>query len=155
LRNEPFWLTADEATEFNRLAVLATGEPFYIREPGMLESAIAAPRNRWEYERCGVPVLAATLLLAIARDHPFAQGNKRAALLSANGFLQLNGFRLIATDDEHADMILAVLNKTITTVEFVAQFVDTVAPIAIRPSRLAQARLRRKRARYRVIKVDG
>ena len=52
-----------------------TSEPFQLREAGLLESAMASPINHWHYGERSVAKLAGLLLLAIARDHPFAQGN--------------------------------------------------------------------------------
>ena len=53
-------------------------------------------------------VLAATYLVAVASNHPFADGNKRAAFLAAGLFLRLNGRRLIAEQAEAARAVLAV-----------------------------------------------
>ena len=46
-----------------------------------------------------VVVLAVALLAGIAQNHPFAQGNKRVALVGARNFLQINGYDL-GIDDE-------------------------------------------------------
>ena len=53
-------------------------------------------------------VLAATYLVAVANNHPFADGNKRAAFLAAGLFLRLNGRRLVAEQAEAAQTVLAV-----------------------------------------------
>jgi death-on-curing protein len=46
-----------------------------------------------------VLALAVALLAGVAQNHPFAQGNKRVALVGARNFLQSNGYDL-AIDDE-------------------------------------------------------
>lgn len=54
-------------------------------------------------------VLAVSLLLGIARNHPFGQGNKRTALEAADAFLWLNGYDFVAPDGaELADLIVEV-----------------------------------------------
>jgi len=68
-----------------------------LRDEGMLESALARPRNLHLYEGItDVARLAAACAYGIARNHPFIDGNKRAAFLSIGLFLELNGHHLKA-----------------------------------------------------------
>jgi death-on-curing protein len=83
-QNEPRWLEPDEVIELNRLIVDATGEPFLVRDYGLLASALAKPIQYWSYEHEDDAVtLAVTLLFGIAQNHPFEQGNKRTAFEAA------------------------------------------------------------------------
>jgi death-on-curing protein len=69
-----------------------------VGDLGLLQSALARPQN---LVACGDPDacdLAAAYAYGIARNHPFADGNKRAALVAALGFLELNGYDLTAPD---------------------------------------------------------
>jgi death-on-curing protein len=100
LGNEPIWLASEEVVETNREAVELTGEPHFLRDGELLESALAKPRNHWGYGEEDIVVLAVKLLLGIARNHPFEQGNKRTAFTTAVIFLELNGYELITRDDE-------------------------------------------------------
>jgi death on curing protein len=100
LPSEPFWLTSDEVKTTNREAVAVTGECYFVRDEGLLESAVAKPQNYWGYGGDDVVVLAVKLLLGIAQNHPFEQGNKRTALASAVMFLDLNGLELVIPDSE-------------------------------------------------------
>lgn len=122
--SEPRWLTVDHAKEFNRLAVATTGEPFAVKHIGLLESAMASPMDRWHYGEHYLAVLAAGLLLSIARNHPFLQGNKRAALLVADAFLAINDWRLLYPDEGLADLIVAAIERTIDEAEFTRRFRD-------------------------------
>lgn len=64
----------------------------YIRDEGMLESAINSPINQQHYGQENDPArLAAALSFRLIKNHPFANGNKRTALLAANLFLLQNG----------------------------------------------------------------
>ena len=77
-----------------------------VRDSGMLESALARPRQLHAYEpAASAAQLAAAYAFGIARNHPFADGNKRAAFLAGGLFLLLNGLQLIA---EQADAALTV-----------------------------------------------
>lgn len=98
--SEPFWLTSEEVKSTNRDAVAITGENYFVRDEGLLESAIARPKQHWNYGEDDVVVLAVKLLLGIAQNHPFEQGNKRCAFASAVIFLELNGYDLNAPDSE-------------------------------------------------------
>ena len=80
-----------------------------LRDEGLLESALDRPANRFHYEGVDdICELAATYLVAIASNHPFADGNKRAAFLAAGLFLRRNGRRLVAAQADAARTVLAV-----------------------------------------------
>jgi death-on-curing protein len=125
----PRWLTADEISEINRALMGRTGEPHAVRDRPGLEGAAARPINHWVYGEQSVARLAAYLLLGVAHDHPFIQGNKRTALIAADGFLKLNGHRLLYPDADLADLILERLEGRISEDEFVAAFADGVGEV--------------------------
>jgi death-on-curing protein len=80
-----------------------------LRDDGLLESALARPANLFHYESVDdICLLAAGYLVAVASNHPFADGNKRAAFLACGLFLRLNGRRLIAEQADAAKAVLAV-----------------------------------------------
>lgn len=60
----------------------------------MLASALARPVNRWAYGEDDLCALAAAYAFGIARNHPFADGNKRTAWVMARLFLRKNGMAL-------------------------------------------------------------
>lgn len=96
--NEPRWLRFDEIIAINKLEVGETGEPFFLREEGLLHSAVARPLNKWCYGEVDVVVLAVALIDGIVRNHCFEQGNKRTASTSALTFLEFNGYEWIGPD---------------------------------------------------------
>ena len=68
-----------------------------IRDEGLLESALARPINiNLSDGETDIPRLAAAYAAGVIRNHPFADGNKRAAFLAMGLFLALNGWRLTA-----------------------------------------------------------
>ena len=98
---EPVWLSAETVIFINERVVTRTGEPFLLRDLGLLESALAKPQNEFYYRDVeDVASLATTLLFGIARNHPFTQGNKRTGFLSAVDFLEINGYMVEMGDDE-------------------------------------------------------
>ena len=64
---------------YNRLEVEETEETHFLRDRGLLESALARPRNAFAYEE-DIVALAVRLLAGIAQAHAFEQGNKRTAM---------------------------------------------------------------------------
>jgi death-on-curing protein len=92
LPNEPNWLPIDVVIEHNRLELAATGEPHFVRDRGLLDSALARPRNFFGFGEEDIVVLAVSLLAGIARAHAFEQGNKRTAFGALRLFLRANGY---------------------------------------------------------------
>lgn len=78
-----------------------------IRDAGLLSSALARPRNRRAYgASANLFDLAAAYGVAIVKNHPFIDGNKRVALMVIYVFLEINGYRLGVPEVEAADVIL-------------------------------------------------
>jgi death-on-curing protein len=98
LPNEPRWLPIEAVIEHNRLEVEETGERHFLRDQGLLESALARPQNAFAYGEEDVVVLAVRLLAGIAFAHAFEQGNKRTAFEAMWHFLRLNGYDLAIED---------------------------------------------------------
>jgi death-on-curing protein len=71
-----------------------------VRDPGMLESALARPMNLAAYGEPDVYDLAAAYAFGIARNHAFIDGNKRTAFVVAAVFLLDNGVELDATEED-------------------------------------------------------
>lgn len=104
----PVWLTVEEVVALHERQLRQFGGPSGIRDPGALESAIGRPRNKWEYEGAALPDLAAAYAYGIARNHPFVDGNKRAAFIAMVLFLRKNGVRFAPPPAESTAIILAL-----------------------------------------------
>lgn len=91
-----------------------------LRVPGLLESALARPLNLVAYGKPDFAELAAAYGVGIARNHPFVDGNKRAAFLAVGLFLHLNGFRLTATQVDATFAMLALASGDFDEAAFAA-----------------------------------
>jgi death-on-curing protein len=79
-----------------------------LRDEGLLDSALGRPLHLDAYGKPDFAALAAAYGVGIAKNHPFVDGNKRAALLTVGLFLMLNGYRLQASQAETTAAMLAV-----------------------------------------------
>lgn len=79
-----------------------------FRDEGLFDSALARPLNLANYESPDVSALAASYPVALAKNHPFVDGNKRTAFVAMELFLWLNGQDLNAGDAECVLAMLAV-----------------------------------------------
>lgn len=89
-----------------------------MRDEGLLESALARPENLAAYEDPDIASLAAAYGVGLAKNHPFVDGNKRAAFVSVGLFLALNGYRLCASQLEATKTMLAVAAGQMSEPEF-------------------------------------
>lgn len=67
-----------------------------VRDHGLLDAAVAMPRQQFDgaYLHKDITAMAAAYLFHIAQNHPFVDGNKRAAVMSSLAFLSTNGVEL-------------------------------------------------------------
>lgn len=91
-----------------------------MRDEGLLDSALARAQNLAAYDEPDVAALAAAYGSGISQNHPFVDGNKRAAFLSVGLFLALNGYRLVATQAEATIAMLALAAGELDEAEFAA-----------------------------------
>ena len=117
--NEPLWLPIEAVIEYNRLEVEATGEHHFVRDLGLLESALARPLNAFAYGEEDIVVLGVRLMAGIAQAHAFEQGNKRTAFVALRLFLHPNGFDLAIEDSEAwAEPVISLIEHRSTEEDF-------------------------------------
>lgn len=99
---DPIWITTEHATTAHRRQLAEHGGLDGIRDPSLLESALGLPRHQFAYAHPtpSIPALAAAYAYAIAKNHPFLDGNKRTAAVLCESFLLINGLTIDATDEE-------------------------------------------------------
>jgi len=114
---EIVWLTVELVIAFHDEQLRIFGGPAGIRDEGMLESALGRPMNKYAYEAVDMADLAAAYAFGIARNHPFVDGNKRAALLSLITFLGLNDIDFSVPEAEAAVAIQSLAAGTLSEAE--------------------------------------
>jgi len=98
---DPIWLDQTALMRAHGEVIALTGGAAGLRDEGLLLSALGRPLNAHGYEgQDDIAVLGATYAVAISRNHPFFDGNKRAAFIGMMMFLARNGLRLTATPDD-------------------------------------------------------
>jgi death-on-curing protein len=106
---EPKWIDRRALVLLHRESLAAHGGRAGVLGEGLLESALARPRQIWSYEaEPDLARLAAAYAVGLVRNHPFVDGNKRAAFLAAGLFLGLNGFQLVADQADAARAVFAL-----------------------------------------------
>jgi death-on-curing protein len=129
LPSEPNWLPIEAVIEHNRLELSESGENHFVRDRGLLESALARPRNAFAYGEEDVVVLAIALMAGIARAHAFEQGNKRAAFAAMRMFLRINGYDTAFDDSASwADQMISLIEHRSTEEDFTRAIRPFVVP---------------------------
>ena len=92
---EPRWITREGLVRLHLQSLQMFGGPEGLRDENMLESALGRPVNHYHYGGAvDLALLAAAYAFGIARNHPFVDGNKRAAFLAVGLFLGKNDYLL-------------------------------------------------------------
>ena len=106
----PLFLTLDEVLAIHADQIRRYGGSHGVRDMGLVESAVAMPQASFggQYLHGSVAEMAAAYLFHLAQNHPFIDGNKRAALAAALAFLWINGKPLEATDDDLTDLVMDI-----------------------------------------------
>ena len=99
-----------------------------LRDEGLLDSALARPLNLVAYGEPDLADLAAAYAFGLAKNHPFVDGNKRAAFLGAGLFLALNGFRLRASEVDATQAMLALAADELSEEAFARWLRANVTP---------------------------
>ena len=104
------FLTLDEVLEIHRDQIERYGGATGIRDFELLQSAVEMPMAQFNgnYLHPDLCTMAAAYLFHIAQNHPFIDGNKRVALVSALWFLILNGIEVTANEPGLEAMVMAV-----------------------------------------------
>jgi death-on-curing protein len=106
--SEPVWLDVEILIDLHSEQLALFGGPEGIRDQGMLESALGRLVNKFAYGETDLAALAAAYVFGIARNHPFVDGNKRAAFGAMIVFLGLNEIDFLVAPESATAMILSV-----------------------------------------------
>jgi death-on-curing protein len=106
---EPVWIDERDAVALHDRLLALEGGAAGLRDKGLLQSALARPQQLRAY-RAGADVIqiAAAYTAGIIRDHPFIDGNKRTGFVVGVLFLELNGYRFLASEEDAAEAVLSL-----------------------------------------------
>jgi len=117
------WISIEVVYAIHDLLIKEHGGSAGIRDKAVVESAIARPRNIASYlpqSAVDIAMLAAAYAYGIVQNHPFADGNKRTGFVLLELSLRLNGWQLVAMDEDCVTKIQALAAGTCSETELAA-----------------------------------
>lgn len=106
--SEPQWVLKDTVLLLHEQSLAEHGGSSGIRDEGLLDSALGKPQNLFAYGSPTLFDLAASYVFGLVKNHPFLDGNKRTGFVVGVLFLELNGYRLLASEADAAIRTLAL-----------------------------------------------
>jgi death on curing protein len=120
-RNKPVWIEERDALAIHDRLLADHGGPPGLRDEGLLQSALARPLQHHAYaDSPDVVEMAALYTAGLVRNHPFVDGNKRAGFVVGILFLELNGFRFIASEEDATQAVLSLASGTLDEAAYTA-----------------------------------
>lgn len=116
-----FHLTIEIVREIHAEAIRQFGGLRGVRDVNLLASAVLAPQSTFggKSPYADLVEMAAAYLFYLCKNHPFLDGNKRTAMMSAIVFLRLNGIETSPDSNNWEKLILDIaasrLNRDATT----------------------------------------
>ena len=100
-KKEPLWIEERDALAIHDRLIAIHGGATGLRDRGLLQSAIARPRQHHAYaDDTDIIAMAALYTAGIVGNHPFVDGNKRTGFVVGVLFLELNGFDFNASEED-------------------------------------------------------
>jgi death-on-curing protein len=105
----------------------------HVRDQGLLFSALARPQASafGEDAYVSLELKAAALMTSIARNHALFDGNKRFSWYLTLAFFKLNGYRVVMSNDEAYELILAIATGTMELDELAATFAQWLVELPL------------------------
>jgi death-on-curing protein len=118
--SEPIWIDAPLVLAIHDRQLAEHGGAEGLREESLLQSALGRPKNHLAYAGADFAVLAGMYTAGIVKNHPFLDGNKRTGFLLGVLFLELNGYRFTASEEDAAQAVLQLAAGGIDEGEYCA-----------------------------------
>jgi death on curing protein len=116
---QPKWLLWDAVIHLHNESLEEHGGLAGVRDTGLLESALNRPQNLFHYDRVSdLTRLAANYAFGIAKNHPFNDGNKRAAFQAASVFLWINGLEIDGSQPEATNIVFGLAGGEVSEADF-------------------------------------
>lgn len=111
---ESVWIEERDALALHDRLLALHGGATGVRDVALLQSALARPRQISAYAQTpGIIDMAAAYTAGIVRNHPFVDGNKRTGFVVGILFLELNGYRFTASEEDAAQAVLGLAAGTL------------------------------------------
>jgi len=111
---DPIWIDERDALTLHERVLALHGGATGARDDGLLKSALGRPQQHYAYGNTpDIVRLAAIYTAGIVRNHPFVDGNKRTGFVVGILFLELNGYRFTATEEDAAQAVLGLAGATL------------------------------------------
>jgi death on curing protein len=118
---QPVWIDERDALTLHDRLLALHGGAEGLRDRTLLKSALARPQQHFTYaESPNVFEMAAAYTSGIVRNHPFVDGNKRTGFVVGILFLELNGYRFAASEQEAAQAVLGLASGDLDEVGYTA-----------------------------------
>ena len=112
---EPVWVDERDALALHDRLLALDGGAVGVRDTALLQSALARPRPLHAYaDKADIVDMAAAYTSAIIRNHPFLDGNKRTGFLVGVLFLEMNGYRFTASEEDATQAIMRLAARTLS-----------------------------------------
>jgi death-on-curing protein len=108
LPNKYHWIPKDRVISWHRTLLEIYGGPEGLRDEGLLESALARPKNLLVYEKPSLFDLGASYGYGLINNHPFVDGNKRIGFAVMTAFLKANGSALDVSERQATEFTFDV-----------------------------------------------
>jgi death-on-curing protein len=120
-KKEPVWIDMHDVFAIHDRLLALHGGAAGVRDEGLLESALARPRQHHAYASSpDIIEMAALYTAGIVRNHPFIDGNKRAGFVIGVLFLELNGFDFRASEADATQVVMGLAARTLDEHSFTA-----------------------------------
>jgi death-on-curing protein len=111
---EPVWIDGRDALALHDRLLALHGGAAGLRDEGLLKSALARPQQHYAYgDSPDIVDLAALYTAGIVANHPFVDGNKRTGFVVGILFLELNGYRFVASEEAAAQAVLELAARNL------------------------------------------
>lgn len=116
---EPVWIDEQDALTIHDRLLALHGGPSGVRDKTLLSSALERPRQHLAYStQADIIRMAAAYTAGVVGNHLFVDGNKRTGFVIGVLFLELNGYRFTATEEDAARAVLSLAAETLNEEEY-------------------------------------
>jgi death-on-curing protein len=113
-KKEPLWIEERDVLAIHDRLLALYGGATGLRDLGLLQSALARPRQHHAYaDASNIVEMAALYTAGVIRNHPFVDGNKRTGFVIGVLFLELHGFDFKASKADATQAVMTLAADTL------------------------------------------